>query len=77
MTSALTKKDKDGNLYTRPLIAAFEMVAGLVPEHIPRILESPVQEAEVRQEVERARLALPILSDSDRARAAGHQRGIA
>jgi hypothetical protein len=58
-------------------ITAFEMVAGLVPEHIPIILESPVQEAEVRQEIERVRLALPILSDSDGARAAGHQRAIA
>jgi hypothetical protein len=58
-------------------IAAFEMVAFLVPEDIPIILESPVQEAEVRQEIERARLALPILSDSDRGRAAGHQGAIA
>jgi hypothetical protein len=58
-------------------VTAFEMVARLVPEHIPIILESPVPEAEVRQEIERARLALPILSDSDGARAAGHQRAIA
>jgi len=57
-------------------ITAFEMMACLVPEHIPIILESPVQEAEVRQEIERAR-PLPILSDSARAGAAGHQRAIA
>jgi len=58
-------------------ITAFEIVAPLVPEHIPIILESPVQEMEVRQEIKRARLALPVLSDSDRARVAGHQRAIA
>jgi hypothetical protein len=42
-------------------IDAFEKVAFLVPENIPIILESPVQDADAEQEIARARLALPIL----------------
>jgi len=41
-------------------IDAFEKVACLIPENIPVILESPVQEKDVEQEIEQARFALPV-----------------
>ena len=41
-------------------IAAFEKVSSLIPENIPVILESPVQQSEVENEIKRARSALPI-----------------
>jgi hypothetical protein len=39
---------------------SFEKISHLIPEHIPVILESPVTEAEVDAEIDRARLALPL-----------------
>ena len=41
-------------------ICAFEKVAYLIPEHIPVILESPVDGSRVEWEIEQARLALPV-----------------
>jgi hypothetical protein len=41
-------------------IDAFEKVASLVPEHIPVILESTVQESDIEREIDLARQALPI-----------------
>ena len=60
-------------------IDAFEKVACLIPENTPVILESPVQESDVEQEIEHARLALPVPSSSDRGkiRAATLHRAIA
>lgn len=51
-------------------IGAFEKVAYLIPESTPVILESPVRETDVEQEMEHARLALPVLSKDNR----GHVR---
>jgi hypothetical protein len=59
-------------------IGAFEKVAYLVPDRIPVILESPVQEQEVKQEIEHARLALPSSGDNLRITSAtGLHRAIA
>jgi hypothetical protein len=60
-------------------IGAFRNVASLVPENVPVILESPVQDGDVQQEIAHARLALPVLSNDDRAtaRAAAQQKVIA
>ncbi len=41
-------------------IGAFEKIAYLIPEDVPVIVESPVQENEVESEIEQARLALPV-----------------
>jgi hypothetical protein len=43
-------------------IAAFEKISYLIPEAVPVILESPVQEREVGAEIEKARLALPLVA---------------
>ncbi len=43
-------------------IDAFRAVASLIPENIPIILESPVPERDVLREIERVRLALPLLT---------------
>jgi hypothetical protein len=60
-------------------IDAFEKVASLIPEHIPIILESTVQEMDVEREIVNARLALPLPPSSNRgnARIANLQRAIA
>jgi hypothetical protein len=60
-------------------IDAFEKVATLIPENIPVILESTVQEVDVEREIELARQALPVPSSRDRekTRVANHQRAIA
>jgi hypothetical protein len=50
-------------------IDAFRSVASMVPESIPVILESPVLEQDVRREIERARLALPLAPAANRANA--------
>ncbi len=58
-------------------ISAFEKVAFLIPENVPVILESPVQDVEVLHEIENARLALPIRSATYEEHPAGWQRAIA
>jgi len=45
-------------------IDAFKAVASLIPENIPVILESPIQEEEVNREIERACFALTPSNDS-------------
>ncbi len=58
-------------------ISAFGKVAFLIPENVPVILESPVQDVEVLHEIENARLALPIRSATYEEHPAGWQRAIA
>lgn len=41
-------------------ILAFQQVAHLIPESVPLILETPVLEAEIEQEIAKAREALPV-----------------
>jgi len=47
-------------------IGAFAKVACLLPDRVPVILESPVRDGEVEQEIERARLALPSPGNNTR-----------
>jgi len=60
-------------------IDAFRKVACLIPENIPVILESTVQEIGVKREIDLARQALPVPSSHNRetARVAGQQQAIA
>lgn len=60
-------------------VDAFEKVASLVPEYIPIILESPVQDIHVEQEIVHARLALPVPPSGNQGNAqiANLQRAIA
>jgi hypothetical protein len=46
-------------------IGAFEKISHLIPEHVPVILESPVEETEVESEFEHARLALPLKASAN------------
>ncbi len=41
-------------------VGAFEKIAHLIPVNVPIILESPVMEAAIEAEIERARQALPV-----------------
>ncbi len=49
-------------------IGAFQKISHLIPGHVPVILESPVAEAEVEAEIERAHLALPLAASASGAR---------
>jgi hypothetical protein len=42
-------------------IVAYREVAHLIPEHVPLILESPVTEREMEQEIARVLEALPLV----------------
>jgi len=41
-------------------ILAFQEVAHLIPESVPLILETPVPEGDIEEEIARAREALPV-----------------
>lgn len=43
-------------------ILAFQDVAHLIPEDVPLILETPLQSAEIKAEIEKVRIALPVES---------------
>jgi hypothetical protein len=43
-------------------VLAFRQIAEFIPEHVPLILETPVQEDRIESEMERAREPLPVFS---------------